>query len=52
MLLDATINSEGELIHFALLAKSEPVTLDEAMHDERWRNAMKKELDSIEKNET
>lgn len=40
---DDAVNSEGELIHFALLSESEPVSLDEAMQEE---------LQSIERNQT
>lgn len=41
---DAAVNSEGELIHFALHAKCEPMTLEEALQDPMWLNAMTEEL--------
>lgn len=49
---DANVNEAGDLVHLALLAETEPVTLDEALRDEKWKKAMKEELQSIEKNET
>lgn len=52
MIPDTAVNSEGELIHFALLAETEPVSFEEAIEDPNWVDAMKEELKAIEKNET
>ncbi|MCH84599.1 retrovirus-related pol polyprotein from transposon tnt 1-94, partial [Trifolium medium] len=52
MLPDSAVNSEGELIHFALLADAEPVHYKDAMQTSVWKNAMADELKSIEKNKT
>lgn len=49
---DGAIDDEGDLVHFALLAETEPVTLQEAMKNSKWLEAMKEELRSIEKNLT
>jgi len=49
---DREINNEGDLIHFALMAESEPVNTEEALSDPKWMCAMKEELNSIEKNST
>ena len=52
MLNDGAINDEGEIVHFALLAESEPLTVEEAMQNKKWIKAMNEELNSIEKNNT
>ena len=49
---DTAVADDGELIQLAMLAESEPVSLEQAMKEEHWRNAMLDELQSIEKNET
>jgi transposase InsO family protein len=49
---DGAINDEGDIVHFALLAETEPVTLEEAMKNPKWLEAMKEEIRSIEKNLT
>ncbi|XP_073222583.1 uncharacterized protein [Cicer arietinum] len=49
---DSTINPDGELTHFALLAESKPVNDEEASSDPRWKAAMDEELKAIEKNKT
>lgn len=52
MISDSAVNSEGELIHFALLVETEPVSFEEAIQDPKWIAAMEEELKAIEKNET
>ena len=49
---DSAIGEEGELVHLALFAESESVSLEEAMNDTKWTDAMKEELKAIEKNNT
>ncbi|MCI18242.1 copia-type polyprotein, partial [Trifolium medium] len=49
---DNAVNDEGELIHFALLADSEPIDFKEALKSDVWKRAMEEELKSIEKNQT
>lgn len=41
------INAEGDIVHFALLVETEPVTVEEAMKSAKWIEAMKEELKSI-----
>lgn len=52
LISDDAVTNEGELIHFALLAESEPVNFEEAIHDQKWIKAMQDELQAIEKNQT
>lgn len=52
MVTDTAVNSEGDLIHFALFAEAEPVTFEEAVQDTKWIQAMEEELRSIERNGT
>lgn len=52
LIADDVVNSEGELIHFALLAESKPVSLEEAMKNHKWIHVMEEELQSIERNQT
>ena len=49
---DIAITAEGNFVHFALLAKSEPMSHDEASQSSHRRAAMKEELRSLEKNHT
>ena len=49
---DTTITAEGDFVHFARLAESEPMSHDEASQSSHWRAAMEEELRSIEKNQT
>ncbi|XP_058775646.1 uncharacterized protein LOC131649925 [Vicia villosa] len=49
---DNEVNNEGDFVHFALMAESEPVNTEEALRDPKWICAMKEELESIEKNGT
>ncbi|CAJ2632822.1 unnamed protein product [Trifolium pratense] len=46
------VNDEGEIVHYAFLADTEPVSMSEALSDPKWINAMIEELDSIENNDT
>ncbi|MCI61238.1 hypothetical protein A2U01_0082495, partial [Trifolium medium] len=49
---DDQVNDEGEIVHYAFLADTEPVSMSEALSDPKWINAMTEELDSIESNDT
>lgn len=51
LISDDAVTAEGGLIHFALLAESEPVSFEEAIQDQKWIKAMKEELQAIEKNQ-
>lgn len=46
------MNNDGDFVHFALMAESEPVNEEEALSDPKWICAMKEELESIEKKGT
>ncbi|WVY91611.1 hypothetical protein V8G54_037125 [Vigna mungo] len=47
---DAQIDDEGDLVHMALLAEAEPIDEIKALKEPVWRNAMREEIKSIEKN--
>ncbi|GAU33832.1 hypothetical protein TSUD_393400 [Trifolium subterraneum] len=49
---DNAVNDEGDIIHFALLADSEPIDYKDALKNSVWKRAMEEELQSIEKNKT
>jgi len=49
---DGVITGTGDLVHQALMADTEPITWKEALKVREWRNAMKEELEAIEKNRT
>ncbi|KAK2355926.1 putative mitochondrial protein [Trifolium repens] len=49
---DSAVNDDGDLIHFALLAGSEPIDYKDALKSRVWKKAMEDELHSIEKNQT
>lgn len=49
---DSQITDEGDIVHLALYADAEPVSFEEALKNDKWVNAMKEELKSIEKNHT
>lgn len=49
---DDEINDDGDLAHFTLLAKTEPIKFEEAIQDHKWKKAMNEEMISIEKNGT
>lgn len=52
MFSDAGVDEEGDIVHLALLAGSEPVDVNEALAQPHWKGAMEEELRSIEKNKT
>jgi hypothetical protein len=49
---DDVINTEGDLVHFALFVDSEPVNFEEAIASEVWKKAMTDEIEAIERNNT
>jgi hypothetical protein len=49
---DNEVTAEGDLVHFALLAGSEPLNYIEALSNLKWKQAMIEELASIKKNQT
>jgi len=50
--LDDEVDYNGDLVHFAFLADSEPVRLANAIQHPKWKKAMDEELMAIEKNNT
>ncbi|WJX11887.1 hypothetical protein P8452_02442 [Trifolium repens] len=46
------VNDDGDLVHLAFLAGTEPVDWHEAISDSHWKDAMNEEINSIEKNKT
>ncbi|XP_019465092.1 PREDICTED: uncharacterized protein LOC109363293 [Lupinus angustifolius] len=52
LLDDSAITQEGDFVHMALLAEMEPVSFDQAIKEQCWIEAMKEEINSIEKNAT
>lgn len=49
---DNELNDNGDLVHFMLLAESEPVKMEEALSDPKWMCAINEKVESIEKNKT
>ena len=49
---DDAITSDGDLVHFALIAEAEPVGYEEAMKEEKWKKAMIEKLSAIERTKT
>ncbi|GAU49301.1 hypothetical protein TSUD_367130 [Trifolium subterraneum] len=49
---DNEVTNDGDLVHLAFMAESEPIDVDNALKSEKWRCAMKEELDSIESNQS
>ncbi|MCI62810.1 retrotransposon protein, partial [Trifolium medium] len=49
---DDQVNDDGELVHYAFLADTEPVNMTEALNNPKWISAMTEELNSIESNDT
>ncbi|CAJ2662467.1 unnamed protein product [Trifolium pratense] len=45
---DNAVNDEGDLIHFALLADSEPLNYRDALKSNVWKKAMEEELRNME----
>lgn len=52
LLQDTEIDSEGEVIHSAMIVDFEPVSINEALKKKVWVNTMKEELEAIERNKT
>jgi len=44
--------TEGNLVHFALIAESKPISFKEAARDGHWLKVMEEEIDSIKRNQT
>ncbi|GAU30874.1 hypothetical protein TSUD_15600 [Trifolium subterraneum] len=51
-ILHNVVNDDGDLVHLAFMADTEPVNWHEALSDPNWKNAMNEEIRSIEKNNT
>ncbi|PNX60317.1 retrotransposon-related protein, partial [Trifolium pratense] len=49
---DDMVTPDGDIVHLTLFLDTEPLTYVEASKHEEWRQAMKEEIASIEKNET
>lgn len=47
---DIAVNVEGDITQLAMLAEVEPVTVEQALKKKHWKEAILKELKSIEKN--
>lgn len=52
MLQDTEVDSEGEVIQYAMLVDYEPVNTEEALKQKVWLKAMNEEFDAIERNKT
>ena len=48
--LDDEVDDNGDLVHFAFLAESEPVRLVDVIQHPKWHKAMNEEWMAIEKN--
>ncbi|MCI33124.1 hypothetical protein A2U01_0054340 [Trifolium medium] len=44
---NSEVTDDGDLVHLAFMAESEPVDVNSALKSEKWRCAMKEELNSI-----
>lgn len=49
---DNAVDEDVDLIHFAMVADSKPISYKEALREQVWKNAMVEELKAIEKNQT
>jgi hypothetical protein len=49
---DDEVTDDGDLVHLAFYADSEPVNVEAALKDKKWLKAMNEELESIEDNQT
>ena len=49
---DSAVDEEGGLVHLAMFADCEPVRFEDAIKTDIWVNAMKEELNAIERNQT
>jgi len=47
--LDDEVDDNGDLVHFAFLADSEPERLADAFQHPKWKEAMNEELMAIKK---
>ena len=47
--LDDEVDDNGDLVHFAFLAESEPVRLADAIQHSKWQKAMNEELRRLRK---
>ncbi|MCI23137.1 copia-type polyprotein, partial [Trifolium medium] len=52
MIPDDMVTPDGDIVHLALFVDTEPLTYVEASKHDEWRQAMKEEIASIEKNHT
>jgi hypothetical protein len=52
VIVDDQVNDEGELVHYAFLTDTEPVSMTEALNNPKWISAMIEEPNSIENNDT
>lgn len=50
MLADSEITTDGNLVHLAFLADVELLNWQEAIKESVWQQAMKEEINSIERN--
>jgi len=50
--LDDEVDDNGDLVHVAFLADSEPVRLADSIQHPKWQEGMKEELMAIENNNT
>jgi len=50
--LDDEVDDNGDLVHFAFLAESEPVRLADVIQHPKWQEVMNEEFMAIEKNNT
>lgn len=48
---DAVIK-EGKIVHLTFMADIKPIDWDKAFEQEAWMDAMKEEINSIERNQT
>lgn len=49
---DSLVDSEGELVHYPLMAKAKIIEFEKPVQEPKWINAMKDEIGSIERNQT
>ncbi|CAJ2634633.1 unnamed protein product [Trifolium pratense] len=52
MVPDNAVDNEGDIVHYAMLADTEPLDVKSALKSKVWLEAMIDELKSIEKNKT
>jgi len=49
---DTIVTSDENLVNFALITESEPITFEETARDGHWWRAMEEEIDFIKRNNT